>query len=451
MKRSTLIILAIAAALCVGVYFLEIREGAPSEEPAETTKAAFSFKQEDIASITLARAGETITIENQDGKWVITGPLNAPADESAISSLARSIADARIERTLTASDEEIKSFGLSEPAVSLEVKLKSGEQHALRLGSKDFSGLSVYARIGDQSGVALLPASVLTSSDKPLDDLRDRSVLGGVSQYDIKSLTIDNENGRISLVKEGSDWKIKSPIDAEADDGEMNSLLSEITSAKVDEFVNEKEGGDDGADLGKFGLEKPAITLTAGLEGGERILSIGKTDAENYYARASNRSQVIKIESSLYEKLNLKVSSLRNKEIVKIEQDEITRVEITNPHLKLVAEKQKENEVEKWVVKEPADKKDKEFQSWKVFSPLESAKADDIIDSPSAAIRAKLARPAVQLRLTSQDGKTTVIKVSKADDDNVYIKVEGKAPVYKVEKNMLEQLSFKIDDAVLSS
>lgn len=450
MKRSTLIVVAIAAALCVAVYFLELREGKSSPETSETTTPAFSFKPEDVASITLARAGQTVTVENQDGKWVVTQPLNAPADESAVSSIARSLADAKVERTLAASEEEIKSFGLGEPAVSIEVKLKSGEQHRLQLGSKDFSGLSVYARIGDQTEVALLPISVLTNSDKPLDDLRDRSVLGGVSQYDIKSLTIENENGRISLVKEGADWKIKSPIDAEADDGEISSLLSEITSAKVDEFVDQKEDGNAGSSLANFGLDKPAITLTAGLEAGERILSIGKTGDDNYYARASNRSQVIKIGSSLFDKLSLKASSLRNKEIVKVERDEITKVEITNPNLKLVAEKQKENEVEKWVVKEPADKKDKEFQSWKVFSPLESAKADEIIDSPSAAIRATLAKPAVLLRLTSKDGKTTVIKVSKGDDA-AYIKVEGKSPVYKVEKNMLEQLSFKIDDAVTSS
>lgn len=445
MKRSTLILVGIAAALCVAVYFLELKDDKPADDTPEPSKQAFSFKQEDIASITLTRAGETITVENQDGKWVITQPVNAPADESAIDSIARAITDARVERTLPASDEESQSFGLSEPAVSVEVKLKSGDQHALRLGSKDFSGLSVYARIGDQNEVTLLPAAVLTNSDKPLDDLRDRAVLG-LSQYDIKSLTINNENGRVSLVKEGSDWKVKGSLDAEADESEVSSLLSEITSAKVGEFIGEKDG-----DASKFGLDKPAITLTAHLDGGERILTIGAKTDDGYYARTSHRNQVVKVDSGLYDKLNLKASGLRSKEIVKFESDDITRVEIKNPNLKLVAEKEKENDIDKWVIKEPTDKKGKEFQSYKVFSPLESTKAADIIDSPSAAVRAKLARPAVEVRLTSKDGKTTVIKLSSADDDDVYVKVEGKAPVYKVEKNMLEQLSFKIDDAVLST
>ena len=68
--------------------------------------------------------------------------------------------------------------------------------------------------------------------------------------------------------------------------------------------------------------------------------------------------------------------------------------------------------------------------------------------SASGAISAKGAKPAVEVRLTDKNGKTTVLKISSADGDNVYVKVEGRPEIYRVEKSLLEGLNFKADEAV---
>jgi hypothetical protein len=441
MKRSTLILLLVAAVAGALVYFLEFKDAKPRDEKADASKPAFAFKREDLAAITVTRAGKTVMVENQDNKWVIKQPVTAPADQSALDSLVGDIANAKVERNLAASAEEIKSYGLQEPAVTLEVKLKNGEQHRLRLGAKDFSGLSVYGLVDDTKEVALLPASLLTSADKSLDDLRDRAVLG-VTQYEMGSVAINNEHGRVALAKQDSNWVLKSPVEAPADEGEVSSLLGDVTSAKAAEFVSEA-----GDDLAKFGLDKPKVTFTAQLQGGgERSLLLGNKDGERYFAKNSERPQIFKVESALYDKLNLKPAGLRSKEIVKLNKDDLTRVEIKNPNLTLAAEKDKDN---KWIIKEPAELKDKEAQSYKLFDPLENNKATEVLDQPPAAVAARLAKPAAEVRLTGKDGKTTVVKVSAADGDNVYVRVDGRQGVYKVGKQMLEGLSFKAADVSL--
>jgi len=204
MKRSTTILLLAAIVAGVLIYFLE-KGGKTREErdaKSDSSSAAFSFKSEDILSMTLTRAGQSMTVENKDGKWGITQPFNAPADQSAVDSIARDMVAARVERKITASADELKSYGLSEPAVIIDAKLKNSEEHEIRLGSKDFSGLSAYAQFKEGNEVAVLSsASLLTSADKPMEDLRDRSVLG-VSQYDIASLDLTNENGHVALGKQ---------------------------------------------------------------------------------------------------------------------------------------------------------------------------------------------------------------------------------------------------------
>jgi hypothetical protein len=435
MKRSTLILLLLAAVIGIAVYYLEIKPGKPRDEKTEESKPAFAFSRDDISSLSITRSGQTVVVEDKDGKWTIVQPLTAQANQSTVDSLVSSLTSAKIERSLTPSPEEIKTFGLEEPAVAVEIKLKSGETRTIKLGAKDFSGLSAYAQIGDAQDVALVPASVLTSSDKSLDDLRDKAIFGA-SQFDIKSILLTNEHGQMSLAKDGGEWVLKKPFEAGVETSEMNTFLSEITSAEAEEFVSET--ADDPA---KYGLDDPKITLTAQLnDGSERSISAGAKD-DNHYAKASARSQVFKISSSLYDKLNIKPSELRNKEMFKLDRDNLSKIEIKNPNLKLIAEKSGD----KWTIKEPADKKDKDAPTLKVINPFET-KADEILGSPSSEVRSKLAKPAVEAKLTYKDGKVVEVKVSSADGENAYVSVKGRSEVFKVKKQMLDDLSFKAAD-----
>jgi hypothetical protein len=435
MKRSTLILLILAVVGGVAVYYLEIKPGTPRDEKPDTSKPAFTFTRDDISSITITRGGETVTLEQKDGKWTITQPVTAQANQSTIDSLVSSLTSTKIERTLAASPDEIKSFGLEQPAVAIEIKLKSGDTQEVKLGAKDFSGLSAYAQIAGSNEVALVPASVLTNSDKSLNDLRDKAILG-VSQFDIKSISLANENGQISLVKDSGQWALKKPYDAGVEETEMNSFLREVTSAEAEEFVSDKS-----EDLAKYGLDKPKINLTAQLnDGSEKTLSLGVKD-DNHYAKASTRPEVVKISSSLYEKLNIKPSELRSKEMFKLDKDNLSRIEIKNPNLRLVAEKSGD----KWLIKEPADKKDKEAPTFKVVNPFET-KAEEVLDSPSSDVKSKLTKPAVDAKLTYKDGRVVEVKVSSADGDNAYVSVKGRGEAFKVKKQMLEDLSFKAAD-----
>ncbi|MBO0857546.1 MAG: DUF4340 domain-containing protein [Chloracidobacterium sp.] len=438
MKRSTLILLLVAAVASAAIYFIEIRPGKSRDEAPDKTTAAFKFNREEVASIKLIRGGQTINLENQNKKWVITQPISAAADESVMNSLIGDLVSARIDREFAASGGDLKQYGLSEPAVKLEIKLKSGQTHRVELGSRDEIGVSAYGKIDGSQKVAILPSSILNDSDKSLNDIRDRSVLGA-TQYELSSVKLANESGGFELEKKDSEWNIKSPVTGLADESSVTALLADITGAKATEIVSESVD-----DPAKYGLDKSKVSITARLNGGgERTVSIGSKVNDNYYAKVSDRPQLLKVDTLFYDKLNTKLASLRSKQIVKLNRDDLTKVYIKNSNLTLVAEK-KDN---KWMVIEPAEKKDKEASTFKIFTPLE-AQATEVVDKPSAAISAKLAKPAVEVHLTDKSGKTTTIKISSADGDNAYVKVEGRPEIYKVEKSTLDGLNFKADEAV---
>ena len=445
MKRSTLLIVLVAVIAGAVVYFLEIKDAKPRDETPDSSRPAFSFKREDITAISIKRPAGNVVLESQDGKWHLKEPVAAPINESAVESLVSDIANARIERSMPVSADQAKSFGLAEPAVTVEIKLKDGKQHTIRLGTKDFSNLSAYAYLDDAKEASLVPASLLTSADKSVNDLRDLTVLGGLSQYDVSNVAIRNSSGAFTLAKSGGNWVLKTPQEVPADDTEVSSLLSELTTAKATEVASENA-----SDLAPFGLDKPAVSITAQLSaGGEKQVSVGTTktgETTNYYAKSSDRAPVFKIDSALFEKLNAKPASLRSKQVIKLEPDNLTRIWIKNSNVTMTVEKNSEG---KWIIKEPKEQKDKEATLSKFTDAFDSLKATEIIDKPSTSVLSKLSKPAVEVRYTAKDGKTTGVKVSAADGEDAYARVDGSATVFKVSKQLVDTLTFKAADVTM--
>jgi hypothetical protein len=425
----------------IAVYYFEVKPGTARDEEPDKSKPLFSFNRDEIAAISITRGAETINLELQENKWLIKQPVNSAADETAMNQLVATLGNARIDSEFPASGDQLKQYGLAEPPVKLEIKLKNGRVDKLDLGGKDPLGTSAYGRLNGSPNVAMLPIGVFSSSDKSLNDFRDRSLLNA-NQYELSSLKVSNPNGGFELAKKDNDWVIKSPLEAPAEDTEVNNLLTEVTTAKYAEIVSET-----GEDAGKYGLNNSKIKFTVQTAAGtERTILVGSKVDDKYYAKIADRPQIVKIETSLYDKLNTKISTLRSKSFVKFNREEIATVQITNANVTLIAGK---NDAGKWVVKEPADKKDKEVYVFKLFDPVEN-RATEIIDKPSGAIAAKLAKPAAEVRLTAMDGKVTVVKVSQPEGDSVYVGVEGKPEIYKVNKSMLDSLNFKIEDALVS-
>lgn len=440
MKKSTVILLLTAIGLGAFVYFYEITGGKKREEAEESAKKLFPFKQDDITEISLNRAGETLRFEKRGDEWVITQPLSAKAEQTALDAIARNLTTSQVERKLSATADKLSTYGLNEPKVNLTVKLKSGEQHRLRLGNKDFTGSFAYALIDDSQEVALVPSYVLESADKTLFDLRDKSVLD-VSQFEVNTLELKTPTGKFLLTKQGDDWQLQQPRPLPADSNEVSSILSRLSFAKLSEIVTEES-----QDLKAYGLDKPAITARLRTEkGGEQVLMLGKKEGEQYYAKTGSRSLVFKVNKDVYEALDATLFKLRNKKPVPYDRDQITRVRLKNEHQTIVCEKSGD----KWVLKEPGDKKDKQVKQYEIFNPLEFSDAKEIFDAPSKDLTAKLAKPAIEMVLTKKDGSTITVSISKKEGDSVYVRNSLSPTVMKFESSLLDQLNVKVEDILL--
>lgn len=449
-KKSTLFILLGAIALGAAVYYFDWKRGQKDAEKstADTSKQAFSIPAgSEIVSLVITRpqvAGEDpIRLEKQNGTWQILQPLKTQADERVISGIIETLSNSRIESNQPGTPDRLKAYGLDPPAVSVEFKLQNGSQHTLKLGNKDFTNTYVYGQM-DGKDVALLPGAMRTQTDLSADFLRDHNVLH-FAESNVNSFSLKNPAGQIEAKKEKAGWTFAKPDAPQlADDSDVTSLLNAVSGAKMTSVVAESADNP-----GKYGLSAPPITFTATSENGNAAtLLVGNQQGSDHYAKDSSRPTIFKVNDSLYKKLTESYYDLRDKKLVHLAQSDFTRAELHNENGTLVITPKAEQD---WVAEAPPEIKGKAIATWKVFPSVVNARALAIVDHPSAEIQAKLAKPLVQMTLTTKDEKTIIVSLTPAVGDFVYAKTSGATTVYKLNKSVLADLNSKIPEFAIEN
>ncbi len=122
--------LVILLALGGYVYFVEV----PHEKKAAEEKKLLTLDKEAVSELTLTYPNRTLTLKKTDaGKWRITQPIEADADETTVKNLINAIADAEVKRTLDEAPQDLAVYGLTTPVVKAKLVLKDGKSFPLDL------------------------------------------------------------------------------------------------------------------------------------------------------------------------------------------------------------------------------------------------------------------------------------------------------------------------------
>lgn len=455
-KKSTLIVLLVAVVVGAAAYYFDWTRGQKeaANAPADSTKPAFTLQADDISSLTISYPADPksqpIHFEKQNGAWQITAPLQTGPDDPSLQGILQQLASDRVAQTEPGTPDRLKVFGLDTPVVALDFQMKNGAKHSLRLGKKDFTGASVYAIVDNAKDVALLPESLLVSADKPLQDLRDHSVLRFVTD-DVKSFGLKNSSGDLAAAKDHDVWRFTKPAAALGDGDAINALLSAVANGRTTTIVSETADN-----LPKYGLATPAISFSVAYAKGDiATLLVGKKEGDEYFARDAARPMIFRINQDLYKKLSQNFSELRDKKLAHLDPAAITHAEIHNASGTIVATRKSETE---WALNPPAQKdekpsdKSKDNQKAKsvtldkLFTPLQQATAEEIFDHPAPAVVAKLAKPEFEAILTDKGGKILKVEISKETGGFVYARTSESTAIYKLKPQILTDLSFKPSD-----
>ena len=441
--------LGVVAVLFVGlgafVYFYEIEGGKKREEAAEEAKKLFQFEKEEVNSISLVRGDGPIILKKENGGWKLVAPIEAKVDEAAVEGLVSELSSTQVERSLEPDLVDWEDYGLEDPNLKIAMGLKDGRSLDLELGDKDFNQSSVFGRIPHLAKVLVLPTLLHTTVDKELFDFRDKSVLD-FDREQVREVRVRSRRKTYRLQKEGEDWSVREPIQARADRSEIRSFLSDLEFARVEEFLERGAGG-----LKTYGLNAPSsrVDLYLGENRARKTLLVGKQVGAQFYAKDDSGADVFKIKEDLVAKLNLDLSKLRDRKMARFERDEVRRVEVRLPDREFQFARDSEDQ---WRLRSPSGHEEKSVLEYKLFWPLEDLEGKEIVDRANLDDpRYGFSEPSAQVKVVRKDDRVIEVVLGKAEDEVVFGKANADPTLYKVDKKVLEDLDFKVEDLLEQS
>jgi hypothetical protein len=167
LKRTPLILLAIAALFGLGVYIHESQQTSQQQASQNQGQPLFTFKEEDVQAFTLKTPQHTLAFTRMAASpapqksgtspspspsadapiWQMTNPKTTAASNASVAYLLNLLAIAKREKTLTVPTAKQAEFGFDKPLAIVDVTLKDQKTHRLVLGNPDFNRSYLYAQV----------------------------------------------------------------------------------------------------------------------------------------------------------------------------------------------------------------------------------------------------------------------------------------------------------------
>ena len=260
---------------------------------------------------------------------------------------------------------------------------------------------------------------------------------GDITKVDLKKKPGDS----IVLAKDsGGKWQITSPQTLGADQSSVSSMVSTLSSLSSDRLVEDKA-----SDLNQYGLAEPAlqVAITEKDNKSQKLLVGDETPTSGgAFARLDGDPRVFTIASYTKSSIDKSVNDLRDKRLLTVDPDKVSRVELNANKQDVEFGRNKDQ----WQILKPKPLRADAFQVDELVRKLSDAQMEISSDSDAKKTAAGFASgtPVATAKLTTDSG-TQELQVRKNKDD-YYAKSSVVDGVYKVTSAVGEGVNKKLDD-----
>ena len=264
-----------------------------------------------------------------------------------------------------------------------------------------------------------------------------------LSQSDITKVEIKKKSGdTVALAKnDAGKWEILTPKPLRADENEISSMLSTLSSLSSERLIDEKAGN-----LAEYGLAQPAIEVdvTEKDKKSQKLLIGDSTPAGNAaYVALAGDPRVFTLASYNKTSLDKSAKDLRDKRLLVFEQDKLSRVELSAKKQEIEFGRNKDQ----WQIVKPKPLRADDSNVQELIRKLADAKMDlsaSDEDQKKAATAFASGTIVGVAKVTDASG-TAELQVRK-NKENYYAKSTAVEGVYKVGSDLGTALDKSVDD-----
>lgn len=443
--RTILVLLILAAGLG-GFFYYDTYSLGPRREKAESAKGRiWTVEPKDIEAVTVARKGETLRLKRAaDGGWDMLEPVKTRGDRAVVDDMVTGLATARMDREIDPNPAKPADFGLDPPDAEVKIEVKGrAEPLVLRVGSKNPTGVWVYAREGAKPAVITLSESIARDTSRPVADFRDHTVIA-FDRKNVTGLDLDVNGDQMALAAEQpGKWRIVKPRALSADTDLVSEFLDKLEGAKATEFVDDAPKS-----LTPYGLDKPArVTVWVGRDKDRaaRTLLVGRPvpEKKGVYVKREGEPGVILTAEALWTAFPKTVAALRDKTVVSYAYDKLAKVEITHGRETIDLEK----DGTAWKLTAPEALRADSGAVTQLLWKIRDLRALGFLAEGAADVPRFLAKPEVTVKLWetgAKEPKTLLLQSSaerRGGQPAALAAVQGEGPVVLVEGKALSELT----------
>jgi len=444
--RSTIALLVVLIGLGAYIYFVTWKQ--PAQDAGSKLEKVFASVQADqIEELTVkAESGDVTTLKKMSGAWTVVAPMATTGSEADASSVTSALSALEIERVVDENPADVKDYGLETPRIEIDFKASGGKASGrLLVGAKTPTGASMYARRNDEKRVFLVAENQNSSLNKSTFDFRDKSVIKiDREKVDGVEVAVGAARQPLQFAKAGGEWKLIKPLEARADPGLVEALVGSVETAQMKSVAADSATP---ADLKKYGLDRPEVTVTVHLGSARATLALGgKAGPDTVYARDTSKPLVVTVDSTLADAARKGAEDYRRKDVFEFRAFNATRAEFTRNGQTMILErvKGKSEEVpDGWrrVSPNPVDADRSKVES--LLAGLADMRATAF--APSTA-KTGLDSPALAVLVTFEDGKKEErVSFGKSGAD-VHALVAGQPGAAKIEAEKFAEANKTLDE-----
>ena len=297
--------------------------------------------------------------------------------------------------------------------------------------------------------LAALTATLYWSNrHKPIEDAAKAAANAPVKilsfqKDDISKLEIKRKNGEVlDLSRTGSqNWKITSPTSLIGDADAVSTILYALSPLETDRVIEEKA-----SDLKTYGLAEPAVEVSAtGKDGKPQKLLVGDDvpTGGSTYAMLAGDPRVFLISSSAKTNFDKGLKDLRDKRLLPVDFNNISKIEIVSSKLDLAFSSSNGQ----WLLQAPKNVRGDTSKLEGVVEKLRLATMDPSApdtDTKKAASSFSSGKPIATVKATDASGSQE-LQVRKSKDD-YFAKTTAMEGAFKVTKELGEAIDKNLDD-----
>src|SRR5713226_1973184 len=157
-----------------------------------------------------AATADKTPAETPTVKLLIAGPEPLRADPDAVSSMVSTLSTLSSDRTIEEKATSLEQYGLTQPAIELNITDKNKKIAKLLVGDDTPAGTAVYAAIAGDGRVFALSSYKKNSFDKSTNDLRDKRLLPFDSDK-VSSIELTAKKQTVAFGRSKEEWQIVKP------------------------------------------------------------------------------------------------------------------------------------------------------------------------------------------------------------------------------------------------